>query len=47
MTTDLAQQKDLAAPSRLPQTPHLLSDLTVPSERLALVTDGDADYVRT
>ncbi len=33
MTTDLARQKDLAARSGLSQTPHLLSDLTVPSER--------------
>lgn len=41
MATDLAQEKDLAAPSGLSQTPHLLSDLIVPSERLALVKGGD------
>jgi hypothetical protein len=41
MTTDLAHQKDFAASSGLSQTPRLLSDLTMPSERLALVKDGD------
>ncbi len=47
VTTDLAQQANLAGLSRMSQTPRLLSDITVPSERLALVKAGDADYGRT
>jgi hypothetical protein len=41
MTTDLAHQKDFTASSGLSQTPRQLRDLTVPSERLDLVKDGD------
>jgi hypothetical protein len=40
MIADLAQQMDLVAPSGPSRTPHPLSDLIMPSERLALVQDG-------
>ncbi len=38
---DLARQKTMQAAIGQPDTWHLLNDLIMPSERLALVKDGD------